>query len=149
MSVMFWIWLAVIVITAVVELITTELISIWFTFGAIVPFILAAINVVGYEWQILIFVIVSAVLILTLRKITKKFLLRNSNSKTNTDLIIGKHFRMLGRTDFETVGSIKVNDVEWSAVDINQQSIEKGEVVEVVKISGNKLFVKKINVEEK
>ena len=116
MSAMFWVWLGVIVVTAVVELVTTELVSIWFTFGAIVPFILATIDVVGFEWQILIFVVLSSVLIISLRKVTKKFLLRNSNEKTNIDSIIGKQCRMLARTDFETVGYVKINDVEWSAI---------------------------------
>ena len=33
-------------------------------------------------------------------------------------------------------------DVEWSAVGDKQQTIEKGEIVEIVSISGNKLKVK-------
>ena len=139
MSVMFWIWLAVIIGTAVMEFATMEIISIWFTIGAIVPFILAATEAVSWEIQLIIFIIVSAVLILSLRKITKNFLLRNSNEKTNLDAIIGKQYRMLTPTDFETVGSIKINDVTWSVVGENQETIEKDEIVEVLKVSGNKL----------
>ena len=148
MSAMFWVWLGVIVVTAVVELVTTELVSIWFTFGAIVPFILATIDVVGFEWQILIFVVLSSVLIISLRKVTKKFLLRNSNEKTNIDSIIGKQCRMLARTDFETVGYVKINDVEWSAIALNGETIEQDEIVQVVKVSGNKLYVQKVKNEE-
>lgn len=143
MSVLFWIWLAVIVVTAVVEMLTMEVVSIWFTFGAIIPFILSATNAVGWEIQIIVFVVVSAVLILSLRKITKKFLLRNSNEKTNLDSIIGKKYRLIDRTDFENNGTVKVNGVVWSVLSDNGEAIESGEIVQIVKIDGNKLIVKK------
>ena len=75
---------------------------------------------------------------------TKKFLLKNAKEKTNLDLLVGKKVRMLERTDFETMGSVKINDVVWSAVGEHNETIEKDEIVEVVKISGNKVIVKKI-----
>lgn len=145
MSIMFWVWLAVIVVTAIVEIITTDLVSIWFTFGAIIPFILATADVVGFEWQILIFVAISSILILSLRNITKKILLKNSNYKSNIDSIIGKQCRMLSKTDFETLGCVKINDVEWSAISFDGKEIEKNDIVEVVKVDGNKLIVKKVD----
>ena len=148
MSAMFWIWLAVIVITVAIEFATTELISIWFTFGAVIPFILSGVINIGIEWQIIIFVVVSAVLILSLRRVTKKFLLKNTNTKTNSDALVGHVFRMLTRTDFETTGSVKVKDLEWSVVGDKGQTIEKGEVVEVVGITGNKLLVKVKEIKE-
>lgn len=143
MDIMFWIWLGVLVVTAVVELATMEVVSIWFTFGAIIPFILAGTRAVGWEWQLVIFVVLSAAMIIGLRQITKKFLLRNSNARTNLDAYIGQKYRMLSRTDFETVGSVKINDVVWSAIGEGQQTIEAGEIVEIVKVSGNKMIVKK------
>lgn len=143
MSVMFWVWLGVLVVTAVLELATMEVVSIWFTFASIIPFILAATNTVGWEWQVAIFVVLSAIMIIGLRSVTKRFLLKNANLRTNTDAYIGNKYRMLSRTDFETVGSVKINDVVWSALGEKQQTIEAGEVVEVVKVEGNKLIVKK------
>lgn len=144
MSVMFWVWLGVFVVTAIAEFLTMELVSIWFTVGSIVPLILAATKVVGFEIQIVIFVAVSAILVLSLRNVTKKFLLKNSEGKTNLELIVGKEVRMVERTDFETVGAVKINDVVWSAVGENQTTIDKDEIVKVVKVEGNKLIVKKI-----
>lgn len=143
MDFMFWVWLGVIVVTAIVEFATMEIASIWFTFGAIIPFIMAAIGGVHWAIQVVVFVVLSGAFIIFLRKITKKFLLRNSNQKTNIDALIGQKYRMQSRTDFETLGSVKVNDVVWSALGENQQTIEKGEIVEVVKVEGNKLIVKK------
>ena len=144
MDVMFWVWIGIIVLTVILELATMELVSIWFTFGAIVPLILAATKAVGAEIQIIIFIVISAILIISLRKITKKWLLKNSNEKTNTDALIGQKFKMLEKTDFETVGTVKVNGVVWSAIEENREIIEKDQLVEIVKISGNKLIVKKI-----
>ena len=149
MSIMFWIWLSVMIIAVVIEISTTELISIWFAFGAVIPFIISAIGGVGYEWQIFIFIAVSAVLIVSLRKVTLKFLFRNSSSKTNVNAIVGQQFRLLKRTDFETVGAIKVNGVEWSVVGDNAQTIEQDEVVEVIKVQGNKLIVAKVKKTKK
>ena len=148
MDVMFWVWFAVILITIVVEAFTMEIISIWFTVGAIPSFILAGFDAVGWEIQLVIFIVLSAVLILSLRKITKNFLLRNSNAKTNLASIIGTRVRMIEMTDFDSVGTVKINGITWSAVGEKGETIESGEVVEIVKIAGNKLFVKKVNEKE-
>lgn len=141
---MFWVWLGVLVLTAVLEFATQEVVSIWFTVGAIVPLILAGTGVVSWEWQVLIFLVVSVALILSLRRLTKKFLLRNANYRTNVDSLIGKECRMLSRTDFETRGSVKINDVVWTVVAANDVAIEKDEIVRIVKVDGNKLIVERV-----
>lgn len=142
MEISFWVWIAVFVISIIVEAVSLEMISIWFALGAILPMILSATKLVGWEIQLIIFIVISAVLILCLRKITLKVLFKNANTKTNKDSLIGLHVRMLERTDFETLGSVKINDIIWSAVEINRDTIEKDELVEIVSIAGNKLKVK-------
>ena len=148
MSTMFWIWLAVMIVTIILEIVTTDLISIWFTFGAIIPLILASVTNLDFWWQIAIFLVISAVLIASLRKITMKYLFKNTDGKTNLDTLIGQKFRLISSTDFETVGKVKVKDVEWGVKGVDNQTIEKGSLVEVVKISGNKLIVKE-SIKEK
>ena len=148
MEVMSWIWLGIIIGTVVLEILTADLVSIWFTFGAILPFILSETTNLHYGWQIVIFVIISAILIASLRKITMRFLLKNSNTKTNKDALIGQKYRMLEETDFDTVGKIKIKDLEWSAVGDNQQTIKKGAIVEIINISGNKLLVREVGQEK-
>lgn len=143
MDTMFWIWLAIILITAIIEICTTELVSIWFTIGSIPPMILCATTDIAIAWQIVIGIILSAILIASFRKLSIKFLFRNTNHKTNTDALIGQRFRLLESTNFETVGKVKVKDIEWSVVGNEGQSISKGSIVEVVGISGTKLQVKK------
>ncbi len=144
MDFMFWVWLGVIVVTAIAEFATMEIVSIWFTFGAIIPFIMAATNSVGWEAQIIVFVVISALLIVSLRSVTKKFLFKGTGEKTNLEMYIGMQYRMISRTDFETVGSIKINDVIWSAVGLNRETIEEGAVVQIIDIDGNKFIVREI-----
>ncbi len=141
MEVMFWVWLGVIVVTAVVEFISFDLTSIWFTAGAIIPFILAAIGGIRWEIQVAVFVGVSAILLISLRKWTRRMLLKNANFKTNIDALIGKKVRMIERTDFETLGAVKIGDVVWSAKSENGKAIEKDVIVEIKKVDGNKLIV--------
>ena len=144
MEIMFWVWLGVIALTLIIELCTMELVSIWFTLGAIIPFILSAIGGIYIELQIAIFVVVSALLIIFVRKYAKRLLLKNMNEKTNLDSIVGKHFRVVEETTFEKNGTVKINDVVWSIMGENQETIEKGSIIEVLRVEGNKLIVKKV-----
>ena len=141
MTTMMWIWLGVMVISLIIELGTMEVVSIWFTFGAIIPFVLEVIGV-GLEWQLVAFVIISAILIASLRKITKNFFLRNSEGKTNLEAIIGQKYKLIDPISAESNGSIKINGVIWTAMCEDDKAINSGELVEVVKISGNKIVVK-------
>ena len=149
MSATFWIWLSIIVITVILEIITTDLVSIWFTFGAVIPLFLSAFDVLNPIWQTVIFVIVSAVLLSALRKVTIKFFFKNNNSKTNLDTLIGEKYRLIEGTTFEKLGKIEIKDIAWSVMGENQQTIKKGQIVEIVKIEGNKLIVKPTNNENK
>lgn len=142
MDTMFWVWLAVIAISIIIEIITLDLVSVWFAFGAVVPFILSAIERVGIEWQIAIFVVVSALLIIFVRKYAQKLLFKNMNTKTNVEALEGRKVRLLEDTDFEKNGSVKINDVVWTAISDDGKLIKQGSLVEIVKVDGNKLHVR-------
>ncbi len=144
METMFWVWLAVIAVTLLIEIVTLDLVSIWFSFGAVIPFILSAIGGIYIEIQISVFIVVSALLIIFVRKYAQRWLFKNMNTKTNVDSLVGKKFRLLESTDFEKNGSLKVNDVVWTAVSENGEIINQGAVVEVIKVDGNKLIVKEV-----
>lgn len=142
METMFWVWLAIIVVAVIVEIATLDLVSVWFAIGAIIPFILAAIGGIAIEIQVVVFVVVSALLIIFLRKYAQKWLFKNMNYKTNLDVQIGRVYRLLENADFEKNGSVKINDVVWTAVSENGALIEKGQLVEIVRVDGNKMIVK-------
>ncbi len=148
MDVMFWVWLAVIVVSAIIEFTTLEAVAVWLAFGAIIPLFLASFQVVEWYVQLVVFVIIFVILFFSLRKITKTWINKNTNIRKNTQNLVGRQCKMLMRTDFETMGSLKVDDVVWSVVGLNGQTIERGEVVEIVKVDNNKLIVKKVEEQE-
>ena len=66
------------------------------------------------------------------------------DAKTNADSAIGKEFVLLSNIGFNQAGTIKINDVIWSAVTENQKDdIAQGEIVTVIGLKGNKYIVKK------
>lgn len=139
-----WVWLGVVVVATVVELFTLDMTSIWFAFSGIVALILSAFKSINWIVQLVVFVVLSAVLIIGLRPICRKLFLRHMNEKTNSDTLIGKHVYMLSTAKFGQMGSVKIADVVWTAMPENEEeTIEEGSVVEVLAIKGNKLIVKK------
>lgn len=144
---MMWIWAAVFVLTLVLEIISVELISLWFSIGALAAFILALCGV-STKIQIIVFLVVSVVLTLSLRWVFMK-LLKNAKSKTNLDEVVGKNYLLVKSVSSDETGEIKVNDVIWRVVSKNGESIEKGERVKVVEVSGNKFVVEKASDSEK
>ena len=141
---MIWVWLAVFVATAIVEFISVELVSVWCCFGAIVALIADACGA-SLELQIIIFFVVSLTLLLSLRKIAKKWLLKNTKDAiTNTDLNLNKTFRLSTEIGEDNgVGTIKINGVEWSCASRDGQPIPAGTKVVTLEVKGNKYIVER------
>lgn len=140
---MLWIWLIITILTAVVELITTDLVSIWFTIGgicALIAHFLGASQVI----QIAIFIIVSIIFIIITRPLAKKYLRANIVS-TNYDRVIGQHGLVLKRIDADTRGEVKVLSTQWSACSVDNSTLEAGDYCEILAVEGAHLVVKKIN----
>lgn len=142
-----WIWVAIVAISLVIEFITMEMVSVWTAFGGVVALILSAFDV-RFEIQLVAFFVISIVLLLSLRKVSLKYLLKNNNSKFGTDSMIGSTHKLLSPITSETRGTVKINGVTWSVTTENQTELPAETVVEIVKIEGNKLIVK-VKEEEK
>ena len=141
-----FLWLGIIILTIVLEATSYDLISIWFSAGALVSMILAIIDTttkleINWVAQVLVFVIVSLILILSLRPVTKKYLKR-IDVKTNIDTIVGKHGIVVDAIESGERGTVKVDGVIWTA--ISNDDVLSDEKVEVLAIEGNKLIVKAI-----
>jgi len=144
MEVMLYVWLGIIIASAVIEFTTFEMAGIWFVAGGILALLLASIGV-SIEWQIMAFVLLSLVLLLALRKICLKFLLKRDNERTNIDAIINQQEKLLEDIMPNKPGSLKINDVVWTAVAKDKNlTINKGADVVIVKVQGNKLVVEPI-----
>lgn len=139
---MIWVWLAVVAVSLIVEFITWDLTSIWFAVAGLISLILSAIEGISWVWQLVVFIVISALLIVFVRQICKKLLLK-SDEKTNIDAYIGKRTKLIsGIGANEDFGTVKFNGVVWNAKTEDNSTIAENSEVEVVKVEGNKLIVK-------
>lgn len=136
------VWLIFGVVLLGIELATTELVVIWFALSALVLTIVTAIIDVHIAWQITIFVLLSAVLLLCTRRAVRRLLRKHKISDTNLDLVLLHNGRVVTRidNDLET-GEVKINGLVWTARSVDGAVIEEGTLVTVQEIQGNKLLV--------
>lgn len=140
---MIWIWLAVFVVAIIIEGCTTQLVSIWFSGGALISLILSLIPDVAWWIEVVVFSVVSIALLIILRPFFKKALVK-IKTESNVDEIIGKKGKILKPITELDKGEIIINGVIWTALSSNEKvEIAKDEVVKVVAIQGNKLIVEK------
>ena len=136
-------WLAATVVFVLVELMTVGLTSIWFAAGSFVVIIaLLGGNVVV---QGIAFILVSVVLLALTKPWAGKYI--NSRTvKTNVDSLVGERAVLTEDADsMKQTGKAVVNGQEWTVRPQEEtQVIRKGELIEVVKISGVKLIVKRV-----
>ena len=138
---MIWVWSVLFILTLVVEIVTVELVSVWFAVGSLIAFILALCKVCTTV-QIIVFLAVSIVLLASLRWVCMKAL-KNSKEKTNLDSLVGKIFKLTKSIEEENPGEIKVNGVIWRVVEKNGELAELGKKVKIVEVQGNKFLVEK------
>ena len=141
MNVEFWVWLGVAVLSVMIEIVTQELVSIWFAFGAVIPFVLAIFNVPVWI-GILIFVVISIVLVCFMRNVAQKWLFKKGGAKTNADALLGKTSKLLEAITRDDNGAVRFNGIVWSATTDDDSEIEAGQYVDVIRMEGNRLIVK-------
>lgn len=137
-----YIWLAVVALSIIIEFVTADLVSVWFIAGGLAAMILALFKV-DLIWQLLVFIALSVLLLATCRRPITKLIGKNKIS-TNADSVVGREFILLTPISFNVAGSVKINDVVWTAdTEEDGITIAAGERVKVVEIRGNKLIVEK------
>jgi len=137
------IWLIVLIFSVVIEIVTLDLVSIWFSIGALASLILAFTKV-STQIQIAIFIIVSLACFIITRPIATKYL-RGNIIRTNADRIIGKRAVVTKSILPNNRGEVKVLGNFWTAIALDNETIEVDEEVEIVTIEGVKAVVKKYN----
>ncbi len=135
-------WLVVVIICIGLEAATTEVVSIYFSFGALVSMI-CAIASVPFWPQVWIFIAVAAITLATTRPIFLKYIKKNE-IKTNVDALVGKRFKLLKAITEDERGEVNVNGVIWSVITNDSSTIEVESTVEVLSLDGTKLIVKNI-----
>ncbi len=137
-----WIWVTLIALAIIVEVLTDQLIAIWFVPGAIISIIVDFCKV-DIIWQVTLFLVVSAVGIIISQKFLRKYI--KSAAKTNIEAIIGEKCMVTEKIDnFAGVGQVKIRGQIWSARGVCEDDVfEPGEILSIVAIEGVKLICKK------
>lgn len=147
--IMMIVWLTIFVIAIIAEIITTELVSVWFCIGAIVALACTFIPNMPWWGELIIFFGVSIIALIALRPVARRTLQRNK-SNTNVDELIGKKGKVIKDITSLDSGEINVNGTIWTAIKRDEdETIKEGEVVKIISITGNKLLVEEIKKEEK
>ena len=141
--IMISIWISVFVVTLFIELNTADLTIIWFCVASLVSFILALFGI-SYVIQIVVFVVVSLVLLLATRPLTKN-MMNKTLIRTNADKIISTTGVVTKTISPDEVGEVKVGTEYWRAVSADNTLIEENEKITVISFNGNKVVVSKVN----
>ena len=139
---MLTIWLAITVIAIIIEILTIDLVSIWFAAGSIVALIAYLLNA-STTIQIVLFVIVTSICAIIIRPISKKYL-RGNIERTNFDRVIGKHGLVTKTITADNKGEVKVMSTLWMATSNDNTTIHQGEYCVILAVEGAHLVVKKI-----
>ena len=83
---MFYIWLSIVVLLAIIEILTVNLVSIWFVISGILSMI-TSLFITNVTIQITIFVIFGVLFMLLTKKTFKKIVPKKE--KTNLDRVVG------------------------------------------------------------
>lgn len=136
------VWIALIIIFAVLEALTMGLTTIWFAGAALIA-LLAAMIGLSVPVQIGVFLISSALLIYFTKPLAKDFL-HIGSEKTNVEAVIGLDGPVIKGIERYATGQVKINGQIWSALSEDGEPIEVGVKVQVVAVEGVKLIVKKL-----
>ena len=137
---MVWIWASLFIVTLLVEVYTSELVSIWFAAGSLVSFFLALCTTLNETVQILVFLGVSLILMICTRRIFLK-MLKNNKENTNLESLKGTIHKLIKAVDEDQLGEIKINGVVWRVSSKNNKTIAENSKVQIVDIEGNKFIV--------
>lgn len=136
---MFYVWLAITIVLAIIEMSTVNLVSIWYIISSIITMIISLFidNVII---QCAIFVLGGTLLLILTKDAIKKIL--PEKTKTNFDRIIGMKGIVTEKITKKTPGEVKVDGKCWTA--IADENIQVEETVEILEINSTKLKVKRM-----
>jgi len=143
-----WIWLGLVVFFTLFELYTYSLTTVWLAIAALVMvFLSLLLENLSMPAQVLIFLAISAVLLIFTRPLAiKKF--KMGKTKTNVDSLVGKNAPVVKAIAEFDKGEVKINGQIWSAVSEDGSEIAEGSRCEILRVEGVKLIVRKIPAQE-
>ena len=138
-----FVWIGLALFALLVEAGTSQLISIWFSLGAIGGAI-SCIFTDNIVIQLFVFITVTTLSLVLTRPIVKKLKLKGAAVKTNLDRVIGCEATLTKDITRDCDGELKVLGDYWLAVSRDGNEIKRGTRVKVLEIKGTKLIVEEI-----
>lgn len=134
------IWLVLTAIFLLVEASTVTMVSLWFAAGSLAALLVCLMH--GPIWlQILVFILVSAVLLLLLRPLVRRYVTPKLTA-TNADAVIGSDGLVSVAIDnIAASGQVKLGGMFWTARSTSGDPIAEGTRVVVDRIEGVKVYV--------
>lgn len=139
-----FVWLVIAGIFTIVEIATVGFFIIWFGVAAVLTALFSLFMPEAYMVQVVVWAITSVLLVLFTKKFTDK--IKPETTATNVYSIIGKRAIVTTVINNENgTGQVKVDGDVWSARTENyDETISVGEHVEILRIDGVKVIVKKL-----
>ena len=134
---MVWIWLGLVITLTLIEVLTTNLVTIWYIASALVSLILS-LFIDSYLIEFAVFVILGTILLFTTRDYLVKLLVKNKE-KTNLDRVVGMIGVVTEEITNKKYGEVKVDGKRWTAM--ADKKIKVDSTVKVLEIEGVKLKV--------
>ncbi|WP_041082218.1 NfeD family protein [Thermotoga profunda] len=138
----FVVWLIFGVIFVIGEILTPTFFLFWFGIGA---FVASAVSIAfGTLVQVITFIVISGLLVILTRPLTKK-LTKEQPRKIHIDEIIGKIGSVIETIDNEQgKGLVKINGDIWRAYSNDDSVIQEGERVKILKVEGAHVIVERL-----
>ena len=138
---MLWVWLALMIIFIVIEIVTVQIVTIWFAIGSLAA-LLTSLVTENIAVQISVMLAVSVITLIVTRPFVKK-MMKNNVQHTNADATIGQEGvvndeinNLLGN------GTVKIGGALWTARSLDDSLIiPAGTTVTVDEIRGVKVIV--------
>ena len=140
-----YLWLSLLVLSAVLECLITKAVFLCFVPGALGAMILAFCGV-SVRIQISLFLLLVLCAFLFLRPLAKRFLQKEGHIPFTVESAIGTRTVVVERLDnLAGRGAVTVDGMEWAARTLSDDIvIEEGSVVEIIAVEGVKYICREV-----
>ena len=136
-----WVWGVATAIALIIEFITSDLITIWFGAGGLVTLLVVAlVPDLHLAWQTVIFIAVSALLLLIMRRPCIRLL--KNNDDMQAEQLVGKKFvvkRIYGKYTYQSI-----EGVWWRICAADGEKLISGQEMEICEVKGKKITAKPV-----
>lgn len=136
---MFYVWLAIAIGLAILEMATVNLVSVWYVISSILAMIVSLFTDNAFiQWAV--FVLGGTILLLLTKDALKK--ITPTKTRTNIDRIIGMEGIVTEKITKTKTGEVKVDGKRWTAT--ADEAIPVDATVKILEINSTKLKVKRM-----